>query len=190
QWPGSTIRVSVTSDGAGAEGDANPSSRPVVSADGRVVAFASNASSLVPDDTNGTTDVFIHDVVTGQTSRVSVASDGTQAAGQSALPAISADGRYVAFVSNADNLAPDDSNRAWDVFVRDRATGETSRITVDPGLPLAPYHTAISADGRYVAYASYTVQNGFVVSPHVFVHDRMTQQTRLASVASDGTPGN
>jgi hypothetical protein len=107
-------RVSVASDGT----QGNDDSRcPSISADGRYVAFESEASNLVPGDTNGRGDIFVHDRVTGQTTRVSVASDGTQGNDDSEFPSISADGRYVAFESEASNLVPGDTNDSWDVFV-------------------------------------------------------------------------
>jgi archaellum component FlaF (FlaF/FlaG flagellin family) len=111
---GQTTRVSVASDGT--EGNGR-SWAPSISADGRYVAFYSEASNLVPGDTNGRADVFVHDRLTGQTTRVSVASDGTEGNGASEFPRISADGRYVAFISDASNLVPGDTNGTGDIFV-------------------------------------------------------------------------
>ncbi len=111
---GQTTRVSVASNGT--EGN-NFSWSPSLSADGRYVAFESRASNLVPDDTNNLLDVFVHDRVTGQTTRVSVASNGTQGNGWSRTPSLSADGRYVAFGSDASNLVPNDTNGRSAVFV-------------------------------------------------------------------------
>lgn len=91
-----------------------------ISADGRYVVFQSGASNLVPGDTNGWEDIFVHDRVTGQTSRISVASDGIQGNSPSTNPSISADGRYVVFASDASNLIPDDTNEVTDVFVHYR----------------------------------------------------------------------
>ena len=94
-----------------------------LSRDGRIVAFASNATNLVPNDLNGSIDVFVHDRLTGRTTLESVDSNGVQANGPSVEPTLSADGRYVAFWSNADNLVPAsiyDFNMAADVFLRDR----------------------------------------------------------------------
>src|SRR5437016_9238958 len=125
-----TERVSVTSGGT--EGNA-ASLGSALSADGRFVAFDSAATDLVAGDTNGVSDVFVHDRQTGTTERVSVASDGTQGNGKSGLlsfafpPALSADGRFVAFVSFATNLVAGDTNGATDVFVHDRQTGTTER---------------------------------------------------------------
>jgi len=110
-----TTRVSVASDGAQAS---DFSGGPSLSADGRFVAFYSLATGLVADDTNGTWDVFIHDRQTGQTTRQSVASDGAQANDFSRNPSLSADGRFVAFVSGATNLVAGDTNGAWDIFLR------------------------------------------------------------------------
>ena len=91
-----------------------------ISGDGHVVAFASDASNLVPGDTNGRTDVFARDRAAGTTERVSVGPGDAQGKGASYRPAISWDGREVAFVSEAANLVPDDTNGATDVFVRSR----------------------------------------------------------------------
>ena len=123
-----TTRASVGSGAAQAIG--GPSVHPAISADGRYVAFASEATNLVPGDTNGFTDIFVHDRVKGATQRVSVASGGAQADAGSARPSISTDGRYVAFESGAANLVPDDTNDVVDVFVRDRQTNKTTRVSV------------------------------------------------------------
>ena len=93
-------------------------SSPAISADGRFVAFDSEATNLVPGDTNDASDVFVRDRQTGTTRRVSVSSGGAQGNGASFDPAISADGRFVAFNSDATNLVPGDTNGAADVFVR------------------------------------------------------------------------
>ncbi|MGZ4618639.1 MAG: TolB family protein, partial [Frankiaceae bacterium] len=135
---GTTSRVSVSSTGA----QANPvqdltdiaqveldvPTAPAVSADGRYVVFTSDAANLVPGDTNDTPDVFVRDRRAGTTTRVSVSNTGAQGNGYSYnAPAVSADGRYVAFVSDAANLVPGDTNGASDVFVRDRRAGTTTR---------------------------------------------------------------
>src|SRR5262245_8151452 len=124
-----TSRVSLSSGGAATNGDCTY--RPSVSADGRFVAFVSVGTNLVPGDTNGSLDVFVRDRQTGTTERVSVSSGGAQANGISYQPSISADGRYVAFVSDAAGLVTGDTNGTWDVFVRDRQLGTTERVSVD-----------------------------------------------------------
>src|SRR5437667_281655 len=126
-----TERVSVASDGTTEGNDASLGS--ALSADGRFVAFDSAATDLVAGDTNGVSDVFVHDRQTGTTERVSVASDGTQANNASSYPALSADGRLVAFQSDATNLVAGDTNGATDVFVHDRQTGTTERVSVASG---------------------------------------------------------
>ena len=111
------------------EGD-DRSGKPSISADGRFVAFESAAGNLVEDDSNGQQDIFVHDRQAGETTRVSVASDGSEAVGSSTWPSISADGSLVAFTSFADNLVADDSNGMADVFVHDLTTGETTRVSL------------------------------------------------------------
>ncbi len=192
RWTGRTRRVSVATDGSQGNWD---SDKPSVSADGRYVAFHSLANNLVPEDTSPYSDIFVRDRQTGQTTRVSVASDGTQADGYSDEPSISGDGRYVAFSSGALNLAPGDTNSAWDVFVHDRQTGQTTRVSVASDGTQSSNgggHPSITADGRYVAFHSYA--NDLVPGDtngtwDVFVHDCVTGQTTWASVASDGTQG-
>jgi hypothetical protein len=115
--------VSVASDGTEANGASGP---PAISLNGRVIAFVSGASNLVADDTNDAVDVFVHDTATGETTRVSVASGGGQANGGSGAVAVSGNGRFVIFTSDASNLVTDastlvlgDSNRLADVFLHD-----------------------------------------------------------------------
>src|SRR5207248_11085316 len=103
---------------------------PALSAAGRFVAFVSAATNLVTGDTNGAADVFVRDRQTGTTERVSVASGGTQSNAASVGSALSAAGRFVAFQSDATNLVVGDTNGATDVFVRDRQTGLTVRVSV------------------------------------------------------------
>ncbi len=128
-----------------------------ISADGRFVAFTSDATNLVPGDTNNARDVFVHERKTGKVERVNLGSRGRQANGGSFSPKLSADGRFVAFSSDASNLVPGDTNQATDVFVRDRQTGKTERVSVGlGGVEGAGYSgvngLALSADGRFVAF--------------------------------------
>jgi Tol biopolymer transport system component len=193
--PPAVQRVSVTS----ADGQALGSSQSAsLSADGRYVAFSSDAAGLVPNDTNGYRDVFVHDRVTGITDRVSVSSGGGEAHGTSAgvllgPPRISADGRFVAFASEAPDLVPNDGNRAPDVFVRDRVAGTTERASLghdDAPLPGESVAPSISGDGRYVTFTA--LSDGVVpgddnTDRDVFVRDRVAGTTELISVALDGT---
>src|SRR6059036_2743086 len=120
-----TTLVSVNLTGAG--GGNGHSVSPVISTDGRYVAFESEAANLVANDTNGVSDVFVRNLQSGTTTLLSVNSSGTGAGnGASTSPAISADGRYVAFVSAASDLVDNDSNAAWDIFVRDLQAGTTA----------------------------------------------------------------
>ena len=152
---GFTIRVSVASDGS--QGN-RESWWPSVSADGRYMAFTSWASNLVSGDTNGTWDVYVHDRQTRATTRISVATGGAGGDDKSYSPSISADGRYVAFESAANNLVGEDTNGWADVFVRDRQTGVTTRVSVATGGTEGDdvsENPSISAYGRYVAFDSY-----------------------------------
>ena len=188
-----TERVSVSSSGV--EGDSH-SYTPSITADGRFVVFDSYASNLVAGDTNGFRDVFVHDRATGTTERVSVASGGAEGNSNSYRHSISADGRFVAFWSDGSNLVTGDTNSAGDIFVRDRITGTTERVSVDSNGAEGNsecYYASISADGRWVAFASSSTNlvpgdtNGFW---DVFVHDRTTGMTERVSVATSAAQGN
>jgi len=187
---GTTERVSVTPSGEQVDAE---SWGDAISADGRYVLFDSHGSDLVPGDTNGQTDVFVRDRQTGETTRVDVSSDGKQAR---ILPShgtsISADGRYAVFTSEAANLVPGDTNDATDVFVHDRQTGETTRVSVRSSGGQAIGFSGdgvISADGRYVAFDSYArnlVPHDTNGGQDVFLRDLQTGKTTRIDVSSYG----
>lgn len=200
----------------GRRGLGGGSNRLGISADGRWVVFYSWASNLVRNDANGHADIFMHDRQVGTTELISVVRDGTQGNGDSVEPSISADGRWVTFVSQASNLVQNDTNAKWDVFVRDRQTGTTRRVSVasngaqgngESGVILHQEGwsdgPAISADGRWVAFTSNASNlvpgdtnecTNPILGPHncydVFVHDLQMSTTERVSIAGDGTPGN
>ncbi len=191
-----TSRVSV--DSGGQQGNGHSYDSPI-SADCRYVAFESHATSLVAGDTNGYSDVFVHDRQSGTTERVSIATGGAQGDRASWEPSISAeipaDGRYVAFASDATNLVTGDTNGYTDVFVRDRQSGTTERVSVATDGAQgdrASWQPSISADGRYVAFASDATNlvSGDSNFRDVFVHDRVNRTTERVSVDSSGAEGN
>ena len=195
----STTRLSVGPSGRQAD---NESFDATVSAQGLYVAFSSEATNLVAQDSNDAFDVFVRDRKRGVTSRVSLGSGRQQADSHSSDPAISADGRFVAFTSIATNLVAGDTNKAVDVFVRDRLRNVTSRVSVGPNgrqatstdkEPISYADTAISADGRYVAFTSTAtnlVAGDTNRASDIFVHDRRTGVTSRASVTSAERGGN
>jgi Tol biopolymer transport system component len=200
---GTTERITNGLNGLQPLGD---STAPVISADGRYVAYDSDAPNLVPGDTNLVSDVFEYDRVSKHTVRVSVGLQGAQADDSSEEPSINADGRYVVFTSRATNLVTGDANSTTDVFVHDLKTGRVEAASVRSGEKAPPNDFrftpsqssahAISADGRYVIFYS---ENGSFV-PHdsdtsgsvydAFVHDRKTGRTERVSVASSGAELN
>lgn len=187
-----TTRASVASDGTQANQECG---HPAISADGRYITYTSSASNLVPGDTNNSPDVFVFDQQTRTTTRVSIASNGTQANSMSGAQgsAISGDGRYITYYSWASDLVPSDVNGQEDVFLFDRQTETTVRVT--EAADTTPYTNedyapAISGDGRYIVYYSLAPNlvpedtNGW---GDVFLFDRQTGTTARVSVASDGT---
>jgi Tol biopolymer transport system component len=166
------------------------------------VAFQSSATNLVPRDTNRLGDVFLHDRRTGKTIRVSVRSDGKQAGGDrtntgSNAPAISADGRFVAFHSLDTNLVASDTNRTADIFVRDLKLHRTARVSVSSAEKQANGESlgglTISADGRFVAFtslASNLVPGDANDITDVFLRDLRTGTTTLVSRGIGGVQGN
>jgi Tol biopolymer transport system component len=190
---GVTERVSVSSSGVQTNDDSNS---PSISADGRYVAFTSSATNLVPGDSNGWTDIFVHDRQTGITTRVSINASGIQGNAVSNFPAITANGRFTAFHSNATNLVPGDTNGVTDVFVHDIQTGITTRASVDSVATQAngaSSNPSTSADGRFIAFNSAATNlvsgdtNGL---GDIFVHDMQTGSTTRASVDSSGLQAN
>lgn len=184
---GTVTRVSVMGVGRQARG---ASWAADISADGRYVAFCSNAANLVANDTNQAIDVFVHDRAAGSTSRVSVNSEEQEGEGASVGVGISADGRYVVFQSWARNLDGADTNSNWDVFVRDRVSGSTSRIPAPAVAGSGRYGAtapAISADGRWVAYLFGPPEGS---ANQVYLYDRVTQTNTLVSASASGEAGN
>ena len=185
-------RVSVSSAGAQAF---TPSESPSISADGRYVAFESQAP-LVPDDTNGMSDVYVRDRAAGTTTRVSVRGRNGQLDASSGSPKLSAQGRYVAFSSHAANLVPGDTNDQPDIFVRDLVTGATSRANVSAAGAQAnevSFTDSISADGRYVAFTSSAtnlVPDDTNDAADVFVRDQRTGAVTRVFVPGDQDDGS
>ncbi len=187
-------RVSVSS--AGVQGNDNCFGGVSISADGRYVAFASYASNLVSGDTNDCSDIFVRDMVEGTTQRVSTTWVSNQADGYSTKPRISANGRFVSFVSEATNLVPNDTNAVIDAFVRDRASETTERVSISTARAQGDDGTAsaaMSADGRFIAFESWATNlvpgdtNG---NEDVFVRDRFTGVTERVSISSTEQQGN
>jgi Tol biopolymer transport system component len=186
---GTTARVSVDSAGAEADGD---SSDPLISTSGRLAAFDSVATNLVVGDTNGKRDLFVHDLKTGITERVSVDSAGTQSDGDSFNPLLSDKGRFVGFDSDATNLVVGDTNGHRDVFLHDRKTGATSRMSVDSVGAQGDAESSdpsVSSNGRLLAFRS--AATNLVIGDtngkgDIFVHDRKTGVTERVSVNSAG----
>lgn len=193
-----TLWVSVSDTGAPANADASGFSIDV-SATGRFIAYASSADNLVASDDNGQSDVFVHDRKTLRTTLVSLATDGTPGNGSSAHPAISANGRYVAFESLASDLIATDGNGSRDVFVRDRKNDVTTRVSVKSnGSEVSTnggfaIESAITPDGQYVAFSSTSQElvSGDVGSTtDIFVHDRKNGKTRRISESASGDPAD
>lgn len=180
-----TFCVSVDSDGV--LGNA-ASELPAISADGRYVSYFSLADNLVEDDVNEVGDIFIHDSIKRETTRVSINSQGGEANGSSDVPSLSADGRFVAFYSYANNLVPGDDNNYTDVFRHDRLNGTTVRVSLKSDGTQGDNHSicsAISADGDVVAFYSHAENlvdvdnNNFA---DIFVHDLSTNRVYLPFV--------
>jgi Tol biopolymer transport system component len=194
-----TQLVNVKLDGTEGDSDAVLGS---ISANGRFVVFSTDAAGLVPDDTNGTSDVFVRDLDAGRTERVSVDSAGQQSAGVSVAAGfirnqlISEDGRFVAFASTG-ALVPGKTSGAWDVFVRDRLLGTTERVDLSTGGEQpnsGAYGQSISADGRLVFFLSASTNLAPNEAPmpatppllsNLFVHDRKTGITDRALQVPD-----
>ena len=190
---GVTQRVSEAVDGSSGNGSSSGGS---ISHDGRYIAFTSSASNLVAGDTNGVQDVFVYDRQTSTIERVSINGDGVEGAGTSFSSSISADGRFVAFVSLASNLVSGDTNGTYDVFVYDRQTGAVERVSVsttgDEGQGRSN-EPSISADGRYVAYysaAANLVELDTNEAEDIFVFDRVTREVERVSVSESGHQAN
>ncbi|HZL99484.1 MAG TPA: hypothetical protein VFD43_04450 [Planctomycetota bacterium] len=198
---GAITRVSLASDGTAGDLWSGRSHWQVLdldaracalSADGRWAAFVSAATNLVPGDLNGKTDIFVHDRQTGATTRVSVDSTGVEADGDSDAPALSADGRIVAFHSVASNLVPGGLVSTLPaVYVHDRQTGQTTMVSVSTAGTRGPGEfPSLSADGRFVAFASSSpaLEAGDTNDrDDVFRHDRVTGATMRMSIGTEGT---
>ena len=189
---GITSRISRNSDGLGADND---SFSPIISSNGRYVAYASTAANLIEGDTNDEEDIFVYDTQTQTTIRASVDSNGNEADDDNYDPAISADGRYIVFGSYATNLVTADTNGEEDIFVFDSQTATTTRVSISiEGSQREGSSTAatISADGRYVTYVSNWQFSATKWTGDIFVYDRQnsitTQVTREANSARVNWP--
>lgn len=191
---GRTIRVSVGESGAEANGTG--SANPALSEDGGQVAFASDADNLIASDLNGETDIYLHDLMLGTTERISIGAGGTEPNGASFRPTVSADGRYVAFESDASNLVADDTNGRTDVFVYDRQSVLMQRVSVgDSGIQANgdSFAPSLSADGRVVAFesdATNLVGDDVNLVRDIFVHELDSGSTERVSLSSAGVEAN
>ncbi|MDO8413663.1 MAG: SBBP repeat-containing protein [Gallionellaceae bacterium] len=196
-------RVSLSNSGAQPNKYSNSAS---ISANGRYIAFASIATNLVSHDSNGKPDVFVRDRLSNKTVRVSVGKGGIQGNGPSYHPSISADGRYIAFISEASNLASNSIRGAWGIFVRDRDPDnngifdEVSAITYRIGVGIADrnitghdYLPNVSGDGHYVAFispASKLVPGDTNGVADIFIYDLQRGKLTRLDVVPKGSQAN
>jgi MYXO-CTERM domain-containing protein len=188
-----TLRASVTAAAAQAIGESFDSR---ITPDGRYVTFASTASNLVAGDTNASPDVFVKDLSTGAVERVSVATGGAQAiSGAGSLDqrnsAITPDGRFVFFLSDAPNLVAGDVDQTLELFVRDRTAATTTRVLASGTVAPASV-VSVSDDARYVAFDTpyQLVPADTDGANDVYVLDRQTSAFERASVTNAGTPAD
>ncbi|MBL8857319.1 MAG: hypothetical protein JNL28_02285 [Planctomycetes bacterium] len=189
--------VSVSSTGVQGDNWAGGSAGgPQVSDDGRFVVFQSPATNLVPNDTNGVTDVFVRDRVLGTTARVSLGLGGVEANGASDVTSITPDGRYIGIVSLASNLVANDTNDTHDTFVLDRVTGVFERVSVTSGGQQATgsnWAPTLSDDGRFVTFTSTSsdlVPGDTNEKRDVFLRDRAAGTTEIVSSSTLGAPAD
>jgi VCBS repeat-containing protein len=192
-FSGNVVEVSNTQSGGRSNGD---SFNPTITPDGRFLVFESYASNLVPEDTSPTGDIFLRDLQTGTLERISTSSTGTAGNDRSYSPSISDDGRFVAFRSDATNLVDGDTNDRGDIFIKDRLTGELSRVSITFDGSQGNNHSfepAISGDGNKVAFRSYAsnlvagVDNNF---EDIYVKDLRTGSILRANTSTNGQQGN
>ncbi len=170
----------------------NTSQRAAISADGRFVAFESDASDLISGDSNNSSDIFVYELATNNLTRVSIGSGTEQANNDSYRADISGDGRFIVFDSTATNLVDSDSNSSRDIFLHDRQTGNTSRLSINSFNVQAnndSIEPSISADGDYVSFTSTATNLDSVVNDtngvnDIFVRDRDGSKTSRMSVRS------
>lgn len=185
----------VSSSSTGVLGNGT-SSISAISDDGRYVTFISDASNLVTGDTNGSNDIFLKDTQTGTTTLISVSSNGVLGNGWSTYPAVSSDGRYVTFMSDASNLVTGDTNGLADIFLKDTQNGSLTLISSSSAGVLGnnfSFYPAISADGRYVTFvsdASNLIAGDTNNLSDVFLKDTQTGALTAVSTRSDGVIGN
>jgi len=190
---GETKIVSIAGDGTQGDGDSDD---PEISGDGRYVVYQSSATNLVSGDTNGCIDVFMYDMQNGTTTRVSIASDGTQGDGLSCAPTISSDGRYVVYTSMAKNIVSGITTTTWRVYMYDTQTATAQLLSkADDGtLANAPsMHSSISGDGHYVAFMSQAtnlISGDTNAKPDIYVYNTQTATVARVSVASNGAQGD
>ena len=206
------VRISVAPDGTEGNNASSFSLRAngdyaghYTSDDGNLIVFSSHASNLIPGDTNGVSDIFLRNLSTNQTERISTGINNSQANNNSGYPSITPDGRYIVFQSYASNLVPGDTQMCYywsgalncpDIFVYDRVNKTTSLVSKSSSGQQSNADNEfpqISNDGRYIAFestANNLVENDTNKSYDVFVHDLSTKQTKRVSIASDGTQAN
>ncbi len=183
-------RISIGSNGVQANGYSGSSS---LSDDGSYISFESDATNLVPNNTNGYTDTFIYNRLNKTVELISIAPNGTQANGSSSSGSISGDGKYITYASFASNLVSGDTNAKRDIFVYNRIDKTTELISVAPDGTQAngsSYPSVISDDGRYIAYeseASNLVSGDTNGKRDIFVYDRIDKTTERINIAANGT---
>jgi Tol biopolymer transport system component len=193
---GAVTRVSVGPAGVEADSISEISRAQGMSSDGTIIVFTSAGDNLVVNDLNGVHDVFVRDTLSGSTVRASVDSSGLEADQMSFGAVISADGNVVAFESSATNLVSGDTNGVVDIFVHDRVSGVTERVSIDSAGTEADSESSrpsISADGRFVAFASTAtnlVSGDNNSKRDIFVRDRLLATTDCVSVNPAGKSGD
>lgn len=167
-----------------------------ISSDGKYIAFSSDASNLVENDTNNTYDVFFYDTTLNTIKQISVDDLGVKGDGESTYPSITADGKFVTFESAATNLVPNDTNGTYDIFLYDTTLNTIKRISVDgSGIEGNSYSTgsSISANGKFIVYnsdASNLVPNDNNGTYDIFRYNVESRANTLVSVASNGEQAN
>lgn len=191
---GTTELISVNESGAAGDAD---SSDAKVSDNGRYAVFSSYAKNLIPGVFSYKSQIYLRDRLENKNQLISKTVNGGPATAGCIYPNISADGRYVVYTCASNNLVADDTNNLLDIFVYDRITDQTQRVSVSsdgtPGNDYSLGGAFISADGRYVVFtskASNLVANDTNDANDVFVHDRIAGTTKLISMSSDGVQGN